>query len=229
MKLNSILISLCALLFAACATSSFGHRDENCNVDQRLDGLLAAYEEGRNDGINSSGNLLVDCERARAAIERLALEFPQHTRTLMAAATLAYEAGEPEKSQNYLDQIFKLQPANPEAGILRSRIAIDDGNLPLAVRILSTQIQYTPDHAGLREAHSGVLYMSGEWKDARAAIDVAEALGAPPWRVAYHRGLIAEGSGDRAEARRQHQACLDKNPAFPAAQSRLSGMNAAGG
>lgn len=229
MKLHTILIAACTLLFAACTTSTFGHRDDNCNVDQRLDQLLNAYETGRNEGLNSSGNLLVDCERARASIERLALEFPQHARTLMAAGTLSFEAAEPEKAQNYLDQVFRVQPANPEAGVLRSRIAIEDGNLPLAQRVLTTQIQYTPDHAGLREALSAVLYMSGDWKGARAATDVAEALGAPSWRVAYHRGLIAEGAGDHAEARRQYQACVDKNPAFPAAQSRLSGMKAAGG
>jgi len=227
--LNATLLAACTLLFAACATSTFGHRDENCNPDARLDELLNAYETGRNNGINSSGNLLVDCERARASIERLALEFPQHSRTLMAAATLSFEAGEPEKSQNYLDSLFRLHAGNPEAGILRSRIAIDEGNLPLAQRVLAMQIQYTPDHAGLREAQSGVLYMSRDWKGARVAIDVAEALGAPPWRVAYHRGLIAEGAGEHAEARRQYQACVDKNPAFPAAQSRLSGMKAAGG
>ncbi len=233
MKLNTILsailLAACTLLFAACATESFGHRDENCSPDQRLDELLNAYETGRNNGINSSGNLLVDCDRARASIERLALEFPSHERTLMAAATLSFEAGEPEKSQNYLDSLFRIHAANPEAGILRSRIAIDEGNLPLAERVLAMQIQYTPDHAGLFEAQSGVLYMSRDWKGARTAIDVAEALGAPPWRVAFHRGLIAEGAGDRAEARRQYQACVDKNPAFPAAQSRLSGMKAAGG
>ncbi len=233
MKLNTILnttlLAACALLLAGCASSTFGHRDDNCNVDQRLDQLLNAYEKGRNEGINSSGNLLIDCDRARAAIERLALEFPQHARTLMAAGTLAFEAGEPEKAQNYLDQVFRLQAANPEAGVLRSRIAVDEGNFPLAQRVLAAQIQYTPDHAGLREAQSAVLYMSGDWKGARAAIDAGEALGAPPWRVAYNRGLIAEGAGDRAEARRQYQACVDKNPAFPAAKSRLSGMKAAGG
>lgn len=228
-NLSTLLLGLGALCLAGCASSSFGHRDEECGADERLDGLLTAYDEGRNDGVNSSGNLLVDCERARNAIERLALEFPTHARTLMAAGTLAYEAGEPEKAQNYLDQVFRVQPACPEAGILRSRIAVDEGNLPLARRVLDMQVQYTPDHAGLREALSGVLYMSGDLEGARAAIDAAANLGAPAWRVAYHRGLVAEAAGRSGEAQAQYQACIDANPSFLAAKSRLSGMKSQGG
>lgn len=231
MKIDHVhlLIAAVALFASGCASSSFGHRDENCSPDQRLDGLLQAYEEGRNDGINSSGNLLVDCERARNAIERLALEFPGHARTLMAAGALAYEAGEPEKAQNYLDAVFKLQPAHPEAGVLRSRIAMDDGNNQLAARVLATQIQYTPDNAALREAQSFVLSMTGDYDGARAALDAAESLGAPAWRVAYHRGVVAELAGQAGEARTQYQACIDANPSFVAAKSRLSGMKTQGG
>lgn len=228
-NLSTLLLGLAALCLAGCASSSFNHRDDESTADAQLDNLLTAYETGRNDGINSSGNLLADGERARNSIERLALEFPSHVRTLMAAGTLAYEAGEPEKAQNYLDQVFRLQPASPEAGILRSRIAIDEGNLPLAQRVLAMQVQYTPDHAGLREALSGVLYMMGDLEGARAAIDAAANLGAPAWRVAYHRGLVAEAAGKADEAQAQYQACIDANPSFLAAKSRLSGMKSQGG
>jgi tetratricopeptide (TPR) repeat protein len=225
----AVLALVVALLASGCTSSSFGHRDENCSADQRLDGLLQAYEEGRNNGVNSSGNLLVDCERTRNAIERLALEFPGHARTLMAAGTLAYEAGEPEKAQNYVDMVFKVEPSHAEAGVLRSRIAIDDGNFPLALRVVETQIQYNPANAALRETHSSVLFMSGDYAGARAAMDVAASLGAPAWRVAFHRGLIAEKAGQAGEARTQYQACIDANPSYEAAKSRLSGMKSQGG
>ena len=229
MKLPTLAVLALALTMASCTSYSFGHRDEECDPDRRLDDLLTAYDEGRNEGVNSAGNVLVDCERARHAIERLALEFPAHTRTLMAAGTLAFEHSEPEKAQNYVDMVFRLQSAHPEAGILRSRIAIEEGNLPLARRVLDMQIQYTPDHAGLREAQSSVRYMSGDLAGARASIDAAEALGAPAWRVAFNRGLISEAAGDAAEARRHYEACLDAKPEYPQAKSRLSGMKAAGG
>jgi tetratricopeptide (TPR) repeat protein len=221
--------ALIVLVGSSCSTYSFGHRDESCSADERLATLLDAYESGRNAGVNSSGNVLVDCERARNAIERLALEFPGHAPTLMAAGTLAYEAGESEKAQNYLDQVFRVVPGHADAAVLRSRIAIDEGNLPYARRLLDAQIQYTPDHAGLREAQSSVLYMTGDLQGAAASIAAAEALGAPAWRVAFHRGLIAEKAGRIAEARAEYQACLDENPSHASAKSRLSGMKSLGG
>lgn len=228
-KLTSICLGLLVLLTSGCVAGSFGHREDEAGPDQQLDQLLSAYEEGRSDGINSSGNLLVDPDRARNAIERLTLQYPSHPPTLLAAATLSYEAGEPEKAQNYLDQLFRAQPAHPEAGVLRSRIAVDEGNFQLAQRVLAMQIQYSPDNAALREALSALLYMSGDLNGARAAINAAERLGAPAWRVAYHRGLVAEAAGNSGEAQTQYQACLDANPSFSAAKSRLSGMKSQGG
>ena len=102
-------------------------------------------------------------------------------------------------------------------------------HLPLAQRVLAMQVQYTPDHAGLREALSGVLYMMGDLDGARAAIDAAANLGAPAWRVAYHRGLVAEAAGKADEAQAQYQACIDATPSFLGAKSRLSGMKSQGG
>lgn len=228
MKTTQILACLLTLSLAACTTASFGHRDRELNPDLRLAVLLDAYDQTRG-GEEESSRLVVDVGRARNAIERLSLEFPGHVPTLMACAALAYDAREPEKSQAYLDRLFRAQVMHAEAGVLRSRIASEEGNLPLARRVLETQIQYTPDHAGLREALSGVLYMSKDWDGARRAIGAAEALGAPAWRVAYHRGLIAESADDTKEAQRQFQLATDGNPAFLPAKSRLSAMKATGG
>jgi tetratricopeptide (TPR) repeat protein len=224
--IQSLILCLALLGASSCANYSFGHRDANCDPDTRLGELLAAWEEGQRD---IGWRLSYDCDRLRYEVERLSLEFPAHVPTHMACAVLAYESAEPEKAQNYLDRIFRDQPAHPEAGILRSRIAIDDGNLELAQRVLRTQIQYTPDHPGLREALSGCLYMDGDLAGAAQALSAAERLGAPPWRVAYHRGLIAEAQGDTEEAARQYQAALDAKPDHRPSRSRLSGMNAAGG
>ena len=84
-------------------------------------------------------------------------------------------------------------------------------------------------NAGLREAYSGVLYMSRDLDGARDAITAAEKLGAPAWRVAYNRGLIAEAAGQPEEAQRQYKAAVDGNPEFPEARARLSGMKAVPG
>lgn len=221
-----ITLVLLALVTSACTTSSFGHRDRNPDPDERLDALVAAYQESRGGRDANDTHLLADAGRQAAEIEQLALEFPRHTRTLQANAVIAYENKDHAKTQRYLSALFAVEPSYPEAAILRSRVAIDEGNLPLARRQLEAQVDYTPNHAGVREAFSSVLYMSGDLEGATREIAVAEKLGAPAWRVAFNRGLLAEAAGRPADAQRFYRAALDANPGFEAAQARLEGAKA---
>ena len=224
-RLHSML-ALSLLFAAGCAMNSFGHRDPACDPDARLAELLRSYEECKSRGANDSSHVLVDCDRVHNEIERLSLEFPRHVPTLFANATICWDEREPVQATRYLDTLFALEKSHPEAAVLRSRIAISDGNLSGARRLLESQIAYRPDHASLREALSAVLYMQHDLAGARGSLDVAEALGAPDWRVAYNRGLIAEAAGDDAGATSQYEAAIAANPEFAAARSRLSGVRA---
>jgi predicted Zn-dependent protease len=215
------------LLSTGCTSYSFGHRDNNCNPDERLTALREEYEQAKAG--QHQQEILVDCDRVRLEIERLALEFPDHVPTLMTNAALAYDHHETVKAQRYLDTLFSKQPVHPEAAVLRSHIALDESNVPYARRLLEAQIRYTPDHALLREAYSGVLYMARDFEGASSEITMAERLGAPPGRVAYHRGLIAEATGNTDEARKQYKAAADADPGDVRSRSRLSGMNAKAG
>jgi tetratricopeptide (TPR) repeat protein len=228
---HSILLALLALTLATgCTTSSFGHRSRDCDPDRELARLRDVYDECRQGHQESSKHLVVDCDRAAIQIERLALDFPTHVPTLMTVAVIAYyDAHDANKAERYLDALFSVEPSHPEAAILRSRISIDQGNLPAAKRLLEMQISYAPDNAGLREAHSSVLYMAHDLEGARAEISAAEKLGAPAWRVAFNRGLIAEEAGQNAEAAQLYEAALTSNPDFKPARSRLAGMKSGPG
>ena len=58
------------------------------------------------------------------------------------------------------------------------------------------------------------------------ALDAAAALGAPAWRVDFHRGLVEElrGAFDAAAAR--YRDALVANPDCAEAQQRLTGIEA---
>lgn len=215
-----------ALVASACTTASFGHRERNVDPDERLDALVSAYQQSRGGKDSSDSHLLVDAERQAAEIEHLALEFPRHVRTLQANAVIAYDNRDHAKTQRYLAALFAVEPSCPEAAILRSRVAIDEGNLPLARRQLESQVSYTPNHPGVREALSSVLYMSGDLDGAGREIGIAEKLGAPAWRVAFNRGLLAESAGRPGDAQRYYKSALDANPGFEAARARLEGVKA---
>ena len=103
--------------------------------------------------------------------------------------------------------------------MLRTQIAIDEGNLRFAQPLLDEQPELTADHPGPRELPASVAYLQGEYAQADRSLEIARQLGAPAWRVAYHRGLIAEAS-DRPEREAQAYAeCLETAPDFAPARS----------
>lgn len=220
------LLALAAFV-AGCNTNySFGHRDPECNPDMRLEKLVQAYDECHDGGSQQSNGIIFDCSAEWLEIERLATEFPRHVPTLMANAVIAYDEKDRVKSKRYLDAIFSIENSHPDAAVLRSRVAIDEGNMPLARRVIETQLAYTPNEPSVREAYSSILYMSQDLEGATREIALAEKQGAPAWRVSYNRGLIAEAAGRAADAQQHFQAAVDANPQFMPARARLTGGKA---
>ena len=229
-----IALGLGFALLSACASNSFGHRNPNCNPDERLDELLQVYEDCK-DGKSTEGpgekssHIIIDCDRVQNEIARLSMDFPHHVPSLIANARIAYDEKQPEKAEHYADEALYLEPMNADAALLKSRLAVEAGNLPGARRVLEAQVGYTPDHPLLRESYAAVLYIGGDYAKALAELDAAQKLGAPSWRVAFNRGLIAEAQNNPAEAQRQYEACLAGNADYEPAKARLAGRKAEAG
>ncbi len=228
-----LLIALACLCFSAVGAGCARPRDFSqpsaADPQARLDFLLDAWQRAHADGrrceeVRPGDTPIVDCDRLRKQIERLAIEFPTHREILLANALVAFESGRPDEAEKELDVLRRLDPANPEAAMLRARIAIGDGNLRLAGRLLDEQLQRTPDEAGLYELSASVLYLEERWDDAAHAIEVASRLGAPAWRVAYHRGLVFEATGRMRDAAEAYRACLELAPDHDPARARLKAL-----
>lgn len=214
-----------ALLVAtACATTSPLVHQECYDADAQLVAVLQPLEALRATGCAGGAGHVSECERLRHEIERLVLVCPGHVPTLMANAVIAYDEHQPVKSQQFLDQILADARSHPDAAVLRARIAIEEGSLPFARRLLKQQIRLAPDHAGLHETYGATLYLERQLPDAARELAAADALGAPRWRIAYHLGLVAEASGRVEEARRYYTEALAANPGWAPAQSRLKGL-----
>ena len=209
------------ILASACAPSVSPLVRQQCyDPDARLAAVLKPLEARQAQGCPSTA----DCEALKREVERLALVCPGHVPTLMANAVLAYDGRRREIAQPYLDGILAMAPVQPDAAVLRARIAIEDGNLSFARRLLTQQIRLSPAHAGLHEAYGAVLYLDRQWADAIRELTAAQELGAPLWRVSYHLGLVAEAQGQIDEARRRYTDALEANPGWPIAQARLTGL-----
>ena len=215
-----------SLMAGACATTSPLLRQQCYNADAQLASVLQPLEalraKGCDVGVLQRGTS--ECERLRRELERLVLVCPGHVPTLMANAVVAYDEHQPVKSQQFLDQILAQSRSYPDAAVLRARIAIEEGNVPFARRLLEQQIKLAPDHAGLHETYGAALYFRGELPEARRELTTAGALGALRWRIAYSLGLVEEASGRLDEARRYYSEALEANPGWAPAQSRLNAL-----
>ena len=146
-----------------------------------------------------------ECERLQREIERLAIVCPAHAPTLMANAVIAYDEQRPAEAQQMLDVVLAQPRAYPDAAVLRARIAIEDGNIPFARRLLAQQIRLVPDHAGLHETHAAALYLDGNLQEATDRAD--DGRGARGAAVAdrLSPGSVEETSGRSDEATRLYQ------------------------
>ena len=216
------------LAATGCATHSPLLHQQCYDADAQLADVLRPLEalraKGCSSGISRGGGS--ECDRLEAEIARLAVICPGHAPTLMANAVIAYDEHRPQESQQYLDQILSQPRPFPDAAVLRAQIALEEGNVPFARRLVEQQLLLVPDHAGLHEVRAATFFVDRRLDDARAELTRAGALGAPRWRVAYHLGMIEELSGHPIEAARLYMEALQGNPTFTAADSRLRALRA---
>ena len=221
-------VSALSLLSLSCAARSTLVRQQCYDADAQLASALQPYEELRAQGCAEEAILRgrSECDRLREEIERLAVVCPAHAPTLMANAVIDYDEGRPAEAQQLLDLILSQPRPYADAAALRARIAIEEGNIPFALRLTEQHIKLVPDHSGLHETHAAALYLDGAFQEARQELDVASALGAPRWRIAYHLGLIEEAAGRTEEAGRLYAESLEGNPNWAPARSRLNALRA---
>jgi tetratricopeptide (TPR) repeat protein len=233
---NLLALVAVALTATSCALFRPSAVHENYDPAERLETCLQAWEVARaaetgamdadeaRSEIRGLMGLALSSEEIRFRIMRIAFDYPDDIRVLMANAAVAYDAGDMPSAQQYADRVLKAEPAYPAAAILRSRIALREGNLPYAKKLLEDQIKLSPDHGEMRSAYAGLLFLGKDYDAAREALADARRLGAEEWRIAYNRGLVEEAAGNFDEARRQFSITLELNPDYRPAMGRLAAL-----
>ena len=220
--------AVCLVTTTACATNPV-LRQQCYNPDAQLAMVLRPYEALRAKDCTLNGSVErggEECARLEGEIVRLGVVCSAHAPTLMANAVIAYDEHRRAESQQMLDVILAQPRGYPDAAVLRARIAIEEGNVPFAQRLLGQQIKLVPDHAGLHETYAAALYLDGKMSEARGELTMAGRLGAPRWRIAYHLGLIEEALGMAVEASQLYSEALQGNPGWAPADSRLKALRA---
>ena len=213
---------LYSLLFAILAVPACTVWDPDYEPDPNtsLRDLLAPYTD-RAAPMNA-----VERDRLRFAVERLATRHPGHVASQVAASALSFSSGECQRAQGYVDRALSLEPANIEARCLRIRIAVADGSLDLARKLIDAGLRLRPDAAALYESSAWVYQLNGKFDDAMQALSAAEVLKAPKWRIMFHRGLLDELRGNLDAAEAHYRAAIDTNEQCLEARQRLAGLAA---
>lgn len=165
-----------------------------------------------NFNCHDSNKPVVDCFRLASELRALYLEYPNNKRIMMASALVEFEIGNINTSQQLLDLILLKRGAYPEAAILRSRIAMEEGNLTLARKIVKRQLSFTPFNPYLYELQAAYYYMEGHYSDALQAITASERFVGTNWRISYHRGIIYEAQEQWYKACKEYKGVLKENP-----------------
>lgn len=235
------LLFLALFFVSSCLSNGVGYRDQRCDPDEQLSDLLADYDLAGDSGCcecegaweadgyshcGEGGHIVIDCDRVRNKLEALSFEYPRHVAALLANGVIAFEERDRVNAQRYFDRLFAVQPIHPEAAVMRSRLGLQEGNMPAAKKLIEEHIRHVPDHAGLHEAYAEILFLDGRYEEARERIAIAEELGAPIWRMAFNRGLIAETEGDLEHAITMYTVALEIKPDMAQASARLNGAQA---
>lgn len=215
---SRLLLLLFALVAAPCCT--LWDPDYQPSPDQVLRDLLAPVESGETP-LDP-----VERDRLSFAVAQLATRFPRHVPSQVTAAALVFERGEAQRAQGFVDRALSLEPSNVEARCLRARIAVGDGSLDLARKVVDEGLRLRPDAPALYESSAWIYQLDGDLDAAIRALDAAESLQAPGWRVTYHRGLVEEQRGNFRLARKHYEAAIEANEDCNAARQRLAGLTA---
>lgn len=218
------------LLFLSACSYQDQHIANECPLpESQLMAPWRQWQEARSkpEGCGSLENGTYTCQELRQEVERVTYLCPFYPPGLMASAILAYEDRQFARAQQYLDALFGLQKIHAGAAALRGRIALEEGNIPFALRFLAERVKLSPEDPELREVYAGALYLAEKLPEARHQLSVAANLGAPPWRVAYHRGLFEEARGNLPQAIQHYEEALRERPDWDVALMRRDGIIAA--
>lgn len=208
-------------------------RESRPDAGDRLEYLNERYQQLMVQGrtcleLEDVASPMVDCQRLLREAERLHVEYPRNPEVLYFNALLSHAAGRGDKAQFFLDQMSIGPSHPPEAFVLRSQLALEEGNTTLARNVLERGMLLHPNYAGLYEGLAAVGYVEGRYDDAEQQLTLASRLGAPAWQVEYHRGLINEAQGHLANACRQFDASLARRQDHQPARAHLLRLATAG-
>lgn len=228
--MNRFLMIVILLAMTGCASHAQRYVTDVSDPGEEVDRLMASHLSNTSQGLTCSGaygnQAYQDCDGLFRRLSQVYTAFPDNERVSMALALVGYQSGRKQQAGFILDQLLASDRPRPEAAVLRARMALETGNVSRARAILETQSQLNPMHPELHEILAATHFVNRRYPDSLSALALAESLGAPSWRVAYHRGLVFEARKNVSAACEQYVESYRLNPGFHGPKGRLMALTA---
>lgn len=142
-----------------------------------------------------------DTRRALLVMDQLLASHPNQPEALFTAAGLAYQRGEPEQAQTYLERLESLAPMHARALALKAELLRQLGHEDDALATYQEALKTFPQEASLRLSYARMLLDLKRTGEAREQFRLLGKQLPDNTEIAFTEGLLAVHSGDldRAE------------------------------
>lgn len=210
-----------AFLLSACATVDF---IPILNPDAALESLIINYEIEQK-GITCRGPNKIDCSSAAREIQKLLLANPDHTATQVLAASLFINTGRRIQAQVELDKVVRNYMPPLVALIMRTDLALGEGNVKLAKRLSDYSISLYAGEAKPYLQRASIEYIKGEYDKSLAYLSTSLRFGLDESIYYYHLGLINQAKHQVMQACQYYKRSLSLIPPNSAlVTSRLASL-----
>lgn len=181
------------------------------NPDAALNELVERYEIKQN-GINCYGEKKIDCAGAASELQQLLLANPNHTNTQVLASSVFLYSGRQIQAQVVLDELVNQYLPPLVALIMRTDMALNEGNIKLAQRLNEQAITLYASNPKPYLQKASIYYIEGSYKQALSYLSTSLRFGLEDSIYYYHLGLINQVRNQLDQACNYYKQSLSLSP-----------------
>lgn len=217
---NTITFLLISLV-AGCASVDFL---PILNPDVALNELMERYEI-KQKGIRCHGKTKIDCTGAALELQQLLLANPTHTNTQVVASSVFLNSGRRIQAQVVLDELVNKYLPPLVSLIMRTDMALAEGNIKLAKRLNEHAISLYMGNPKPYLQKASIFYVEGSYEQALSYLSRSLRFGLEESVYYYHLGLINQARSQFDQACNYYKQSLSISPPHRAlVVSRLASL-----
>ncbi|APD85293.1 hypothetical protein BM527_03865 [Alteromonas sp. Mex14] len=163
-------------------------------------------------GISCHGDRKIDCLSASLELQQLLLANPSHTNTQVIASSVFLQSGRRIQAQAVLDELVNQYVPPLVSLVMRTDLALDEGNIKLAKRLNERAISLYADSPKPYLQKASIFYIEGSYEQALSYLSTSLRFGLEESIYYYHLGLINQVKNQFDQACHYYKQSLTMSP-----------------